>query len=605
MKIKKIYKIILIISIIFINSSSIANAADINLTIRSGNTIFFSGPVTLREPGNIELNSHPLNSNSVLSVINDADISSEDFTISDIQYYDSYGSFYLKCMTSSVGNDCDNWQYTVDDIYPGIGMDKKILSGGENLYVYFGPQNKILLSSNSINTNETVTVTTKEYNYQDNSWKKRTGITVGLTQTNPDDPWSPLEIKTSPVNENGEITFSNIETGSYNVGVKEDFYFPTEILTVTTPPNIGGSTGGSSFTTPEINKKEFNIEKAIEFLLSKQKEDGSFGEDLYTDWVAISLTPFKDKENVSKTIEKLKLYFKENKNNQDLLTDKERKSIALLSLGLDPHNTNNKNYIKEILETFDGKQFGENDKDNDDIFALLILQKTGYNETEDVIIKTIDFILSRQKENGSWDESIDMTSAAIQSLSKFNKNEIIKNSLTKAKEYLKIKQKEDGSFGNVSSTAWAMGGILALSEKPIDWTKNNNTPIDYLTSMQDENGNIKDPSSFDKTDEHLQNKIWQTAYTLSALSQKTWLETMEEFKKPTSDTTEENLPTNLKSNIKKTENKKSYSKKNTIKKELIDINTKNQSPSTTILPASTSTLSTFLRFFKTVFDKIL
>lgn len=605
MKIKNLYKIILFISIIFIGSSNTAKAADVNITIRSGNTIFFSGPVTLRESGNIELNSHPLNSNSVLSVINDADISSEDFTISDIQYYDSYGSFYLKCINSSVGNDCDNWQYTVDDVYPGIGMDKKILSGGENLYVYFGPQNKILLSSNSINTNETLTATTKEYNYQDNSWKKRNGITVGLTQPNPDDPWSPLEIKTSPVNENGEITFSNIESGSYNVGVKEDFYFPTETLTVTTPPNIGGSTGGSSYVTSEINKKEFNIEKAIEFLLSNQKENGSFGEDLYTDWVAISLTPFKDKENVSETIEKLKNYFKENKNNQDFLTDKERKSMALLSLDLDPHNTNNKNYIKEILDTFDGKQFGENDKDNDDIFALLILQKTGYDETEDVIIKTVNFILTRQKENGSWDESVDMTSAAIQSLSKFNKNETIKNSLTKAKEYLKIKQKEDGGFENVSSTAWAIGGILALSEKPEDWTKNKNTPIDYLISMQNENGSMKDPSSLDETGEYLENKIWQTAYALSASSNKTWIETMMEFKKPTSDTNLQNLTTNLESNIKKTENKKSYTKKNNIKKELIDINIKNQSPSTTILPASTSTVSTFLRFFKTLFDKIL
>ena len=93
--------------------------------------------------------------------------------------------------------------------------------------------------------------------------------------------------------------------------------------------------------------------------------------------------------------------------------------------------------------------------------------------------------MSKQKENGSWDENADMTGAGIQALASFNQDEKVKNTLTKAREFLKQNQKDDGGWGNVSSTAWVIGGIFALSEKPEDWIKNDNTPLDYLGVNQD------------------------------------------------------------------------------------------------------------------------
>ena len=542
---RKIIKVLFVITILFIGSS--AFAADINMTIRDGNTIIFSGaipfPAQTTSLNDIDGNPHVVDAQSVLAILNDADTLSSDFNISNLTYYSSFGSLYLKCITDSIGEQCDNWQYTVNNVYPSSGMDVNILSGEENIYIYFGPQHKLSLSSASINTSETLTVTTEDYDYQNNSWIIRTGVTVGLTQPDPNNPWSPIEIQTSPVDANGQATFSAIPEGSYNIGVQEDFYFPTETLAVTTPPApsepVRHSSSGSYISpTPIVSKTVFDIKKALEFLSSQQNENGSFGEDIYTDWSAVA---FGSSSENQETKTKLTKYLSENKLSGNNLTDYERRSMALMALRLNPYNINNENYIEKIIKNFDGTQFGDIQEDNDDIFALIVLQNAGFTQDEKIIENTINFILSKQKENGSWDESIDMTGAGIEALSIYKENEKVKLALEKAKEFLKQKQKEDGSWSNISSTAWALQGILALGEKIEDWKKNENTPIDYIALNQDTDGGIKN--------ENLQNKIWQTSYVLTSLSGKTWNQIIQKFDKQNTKALEIIPEKNLTSNI--------------------------------------------------------
>lgn len=298
------------------------------------------------------------------------------------------------------------------------------------------------------------------------------------------------------------------------------------------PINTGGGGSGGHRSSGSVlgittEKTEFDLEKAYQFLISQQKEDGSFGEDIYTDWIAMSLASSNHLQEVIKLIK----YFEEYKlDEKSSLTDYERHTIALMSLGLNPYNTNGENYIKKITDNFDGKQFGDIDEDNDDIFALIVLQNAGFNSDDKNITSSIDFVLSKQKENGSFDESIDMTGASIEALSGFNQNEKIKNALLKAKDFLKKNQKEDGGFGNVSSTSWAIEGILALGEKPEDWkiedpaNEASNTPFDYLALKQDTDGGIKG--------ENTENRIWQTSYAIKAYSGKKWNDVMQKFKKP-------------------------------------------------------------------------
>ena len=544
--IKNVSRILFII-IAFFSVFSIASAADVNLTIRDGATVIFSGAVPLQPSGNINLNDsngrvHSLNADSVLSLLNDADIASSNFSISNLIYYDSYGSFYLKCINDSLGDRCDDWQYLVNDSYSSVGMDQSILSGGENVYVYFGPQNKIVLSSSNINTLDTLTATAQKYDYQNNTWIIRTGVTVGLTQPDPNNPWSPTEIQTQAVDGSGRATFSLVPLGNYDIGIKEDFYFPTEALKVVPPPpEVAG--GGNAVATPivvPVEKPKFDTKKAFDFLNSQQHDDGSYGEDLYTDWVAVALAPNGNQDAKNK----LSKYLLEDKMLGASLTDFERHSIALMSLGINPYDVNGENFIQKIIKNFDGKQFGDATIDNDDIFALIVLQNAGFTTTDKIIEDDITFILNRQKENGSWDNSVDMTGAGIGALSFAKEDEKVKNALAKAKDFLKQKQKDNGGWENVSSTAWAMEGILALSEKIEDWTKNGNTPMDYLAKNQDSDGGVRG--------ENQKNRIWETSYALIALSGKTWNEAMSKFEKP------KIIPIVVKTRevVKKQENKK-------------------------------------------------
>lgn len=276
------------------------------------------------------------------------------------------------------------------------------------------------------------------------------------------------------------------------------------------------SNGSSGSRTIEKQiKPTFDTNKAFDFLISKQKENGSFGEELYTDWATIALT---SNPNYTEQKEKLKKYFLENKLVGDNLTDYERHSIALMSLGLNPYDTNNQNYVSQITKSFDGKQFGDPVEINDDIFALIVLQNSGYTQNDKMITDAINFIISKQTKDGSWSGSVDMTGAGIEALSAFSPTPGVGESLKNAKQYLKEKQKTDGSWSNISSTAWALEGIMANGDKVEDKT------LEYLGENQDIDGGI--------INENLNNKIWQTSYILASLSDKTWNQIMQKFSAP-------------------------------------------------------------------------
>jgi len=303
-----------------------------------------------------------------------------------------------------------------------------------------------------------------------------------------------------------------------------------------TPASSGG--GGSSNSNNSNNKlkksgevlgastevkKEFDIKKGFDFIISEQEKDGSFGEDLYTDWVAIALAGGENQSHTLRPTLTLIKYLSGDTLDNPRLTDFERRAMALMALGLNPYNTNGENYIAKIASSFDGRQFGDANEDNDDIFALIVLQNAGFDAKDGMITHGINFILERQKENGSWDESVDMTAAAIQALTFRSKDEKVNEAIQKGKKFLQNQQEDDGSWGNISSTAWVLGGILALEENPEQWEVDNNTPLEYVALYQDTNGSVKS--------ENPEHRIWETAYMLTALSGKTWNEIMQEFEK--------------------------------------------------------------------------
>jgi hypothetical protein len=194
-----------------------------------------------------------------------------------------------------------------------------------------------------------------------------------------------------------------------------------------------------------------------------------------------------------------------------------------MSLGINPYSGTGTDYIKKIVDSFDGIQFGDASLTNDDVFALMVLSKAGYTTTDSIIGKDIAYILSKESSDGSWEESVDLTSAAIQALSQFSSTAGVPDALSKAGLYLQNAEGNDGGWGNVSSSSWAAQAMSALG---ISWTKNGKTVADYLAEAQADDGAAASES------ETQENRIWETAYAVPAAMNMTWGNIMQSFSKP-------------------------------------------------------------------------
>lgn len=496
-----------------------------NILIRNGDTVIYQGSVTLPDAGTISILdsngvSHDINANSVLAVLYTLDQNTNDFSLSDLQYFDSFGSFYLKCITpNSITPLCDNWQYVINDVTPGTGIDTTILTGGENIVLYFGTPHNLVLDKNSLTAGDSVIVTAQKYNYTDNTWGILQGVNIDVTVPNPNDVWNPTLISETPVDQDGKATIILNDPGTYTFGIKEDFSFPSYIVTVN---SVSGGGGGGTPT-----KNSVSIPEASLYLSSKQKADGSFGATLYTDWAAIAISSLGSQANDMKP--RISDYLKNNPLQLSSLTDNERRAMALMSLGIDPYSGTSVNYIDKIVKSYDGTQFGDTSLYNDDIFAVIVLINAGYSPSDEMIRKDIEFILSKQSFDGSFG-SVDMTGAGIQALRNVMNLSNVSAAIAKAESYLTTVQNSDGGFFNSSSTSWALQA-LALNASLSDKTAKADK---YLASLQQTDGGI-DPNT--STEE---NRIWATSYAIVASLHMPWNSIMQSFSKPSTSSGNDN-----------------------------------------------------------------
>lgn len=545
---------LILVIVLFLMFGRFAFATDtVNITLKvySGDTALFNGPETVTACAESPANDALVTLNGKCAIEQSLLSNTWTWNYAPSGWLDELGGY------TTTPDYSKSWGWFNDLNYGSVALNQHILSDGEELLLTYNSfPLRISASTASGIVGDTIIFTAEEESTFDANYNML---------------WTPSSGTTATLGTQSCITIADgtcsivLETaGSLNAVGSKTLYVPSASVNVevSTPKPIGGSASCCSVIPPSlpIIKAEFDLKKAFDFLIAQQKENGSFGEDIYTDWTALALASGNYQDQTIKLIK----YFGESKLENPTLTDYERRAMALMSLGLNPYDiypassgTNNENYIEKIITSFDGKQFGNINEDNDDIFALIVLQNAGYTQDEKMISDDISFILSRQKENGSWDESVDMTGAGIEALSAFNQNEQIKNAFVKAKEFLKQNQKENGGWNNASSTAWAIEGILAMNEKPAniaigdtpeyfdlqnifreDWIKNGNTPLNYLATIQDTDGGIKNlPAGLEG--ENLQNKIWETAYVASALSGKTWNQIMQKFEKPNEEITKE------------------------------------------------------------------
>jgi hypothetical protein len=297
-----------------------------------------------------------------------------------------------------------------------------------------------------------------------------------------------------------------------------EFIDPIETVTlpVITAPQSSGEVSRSGtmvgVETTKITEKTFSVEKALNYLSENRNKDGSFNSSLYTDWVAIAAAAADNKfleESISN-------YFKINIFESNILTDNERHAMALMALNINPYNGTNINYIQRIIDSFDGTQFGDKTQDNDDIFALIVLKNAGYLPSDEIILKDIKFIISKQSADGEWG-SVDMTAAGLESLRGYEDIPGVQDSVLKAKNFLITNQKSDGSFENSFSTSWVMQSLF-----------NDNNILkgeSYLIGKQQEDGGMEE------TIENKDTRIWATAYAIPAILHKYWGQILNNFPK--------------------------------------------------------------------------
>ncbi len=261
---------------------------------------------------------------------------------------------------------------------------------------------------------------------------------------------------------------------------------------------------------------------ALGYLQSKQHQDGSFGASAFSDWAAIAFSAAGSTNNSA-----LEKYLRTTTPSLSSVTDYERHAMALEAFGINPYSGTQTDYIAHIVSAFDGTQIGDVHLDNDDVFALFPLLSAGYGAHDAIIKKTTAFILSAQTAGGSWDESVDMTAAAIQALSEVDSLPGVSSALTKAKSYLHTEQQSNGGFNNSFSTSWALQAIAAFGDASSAWAPGGHTAAESLASLQQSDGGVELVSAPEQT------RIWATEYAIPAALGKPWSAVLGSYNKPT------------------------------------------------------------------------
>src|SRR3989338_8658593 len=299
------------------------------------------------------------------------------------------------------------------------------------------------------------------------------------------------------------------------------------------PSGGGGHGGGGSDDT-------FDVSDALAFLSSNQNANGSFdsaGRTDVSDWVAIAFAA----ANPGTAKDKLKTYLQSAHPSFDKASDFERHAMALQALGINPYAGAGVDYITPIVSRFNGTQIanGSEDIDGDDIFAIFPLFRAGYGPGDLIIQKEAAFILSRQKANCSWDDSVDMTAAGAQALGLLFgtpgiDSRTLGTALGKAAGYLASTQEQNGGWENVDSTSWVQTMINATFEGDPQHASTMESsggvlPTEYIARAQKNDGGVDSPT-----------RTWSTSYAVVAISGKSWFSILKSFGKPTQTTTTTN-----------------------------------------------------------------
>ena len=257
------------------------------------------------------------------------------------------------------------------------------------------------------------------------------------------------------------------------------------------------------------------IHQATSYLLNQQEQDGNINGLATSAWSAMALSSILENHH---SFHNLSTYLIEKTSiiNTEKITDIERHILALICCDIFENDSSIQTLINQLYKSYDGKQIGDISNIYDDIFGILALISIGEEKESTMISTTANHIKTKQRTDGSWGD-VDTTAAAIMALIQSGE-QILAPSIQDALTYLKTKQESSGGFqswgsANIASTAWVVNALIAAKINPCSnaWTTEGKTPIDFILSLQKEDG------SFNYSKTQRLNPEWMTSYALVAL----------------------------------------------------------------------------------------
>ena len=436
-----------------------------------------------------------------------------------------YGDDQFLDSINAVANDYANnyyWSWFADLNYGQTALNKHELHEGEELLVTIKSWPlKIAVATTSPYVQSTTTISVLHFGF-DEAWN---GV------------WLPTASSSVMVGENkyetnelGQVELFVNDENSLAVFAQADGFIESSVVTLNphkqgsedTNPTSGG--GGSGGANPIHN---FDVAKAVAYISSKQQTDGSFGSGLYTDWSIIGLVASGNTSALAAARD----YEKNNPLGSGSVTDYERRAMAMMALGLNPYTDTSVNYIQKIVDQFDGGQVGDSGLVTDDVFAVFPLMRAGYASDDSLIQSVVKNIIAHQEANGSWNNSPDVTGAALQVLGAVS-TDGSSAALEKAKAYLHSVQQPDGGFGTSYSTSWVWQALSSAGESESNWRSGERSPEAQLATLQQVDGGVE-PVTTDES-----SRLWATAYALPAITHHSWLSLLNSFSKPVIVTTQ-------------------------------------------------------------------
>ena len=166
----------------------------ITLTIRDGNITAFSGKVDLPDVSAPDLTITTTDGNttatvsprSLLGILTELEASTTSFNITNLEYFSGL-SFYIKCINipAESSTPCDSWTDAINNNYPQVSTALQRLSNNDVVYLFFGSQNQVALSTNSITSGQPFTAASRQYDLSSGNYQPLAGVTMASATTTP------------------------------------------------------------------------------------------------------------------------------------------------------------------------------------------------------------------------------------------------------------------------------------------------------------------------------------------------------------------------------------------------------------------------------------